>query len=319
MPQNQQPPGLHDVEICDAHHHLYDTEVRRYSIDDLRRDAAGLPVVRSVYVECGQHYLPDGPAEFRPTGETAWAASIAGGGPVAGIVGYADLSAPNIAAILSAHCEAGLGLFRGIRQGAAWDADPAIAMSHVTTRPGMAAEASYARGVAALAARGLICDMYVYFHQLAEVAALARRVPEATIVLNHLGGLLGVASYASAAVNVRQVWRAGLPVVAACPNVLVKVGGLGRPLAGTGWEKAAVQPAAAEVAAYWRADVLWAIGLFGPSRCIFESNFPVDRKSFSYRTCWQALGEIVSEFSPGERRAMFHDNAVRVYRLGDQP
>ena len=310
------PAASFGQPICDAHHHLFDTAKRRYALDDFRRDIAGLPVVKSVFVECGEHYHADGPTEYRPVGETSWVAGMDDGGLVAAIVGYADLSAANIADILAAHIEAGRGRFRGVRQGAAWDSAAGIAMTHVTTRPGMLNTAPYVRGVTALASAALVCDVYVYFHQLTEVARLARAV-DTTIVLNHLGGILGVGDYATNRSVVMQNWRAQLATVAACSNVHLKVGGLGRPLAGTGWNVADAQPDVDDVVVYWREDVLWAIELFGASRCIFESNFPVDRQSFSYATCWQTLDRIVADFSPGERQALFHDNAVRVYRLTD--
>ena len=311
------PLGI-DTNIVDAHHHLYESDSRTYSTDDFRHDAAGLPLVQSVYVECGEHYYTGGPEDLRCVGETDWVAGLSVDGLISGIVGYANLCGSSVSEVLAAHVESGGGRFRGIRQGTAWDADPNIHMSHVTTRPGMLVDPAFARGVAELVKQNLVCDVYVYFHQLLEVADLARAVPEATIVLNHLGGILGVGRYAAHRREVHEVWRTYMASVAVHPNVVLKVGGLGRPLAGLGWDEMTTHVNSAKVARYWMQDVLWAIGEFGSSRCMFESNFPVDKKSFSYSTCWNSFDLITSGCSQSERQDLFHDTAVSTYRLSNR-
>ncbi len=136
------------------------------------------------------------------------------------------------------------------------------------------------------------------------------------IVLNHIGGVLGVGSYAGRRDEVFQEWKRGIDEVAACPNVVVKLGGLGMPRSGFGWETRPAPPGSAELAETMGPYYLACIEKFGPNRCMFESNFPVDKASYSYGVVWNAFKRMTKGFSATERAALFHDTAARVYRLG---
>ena len=273
-------------------------------------------------------YRKDGPEEMRPVGETEFvqgiAAQSASGqyGPTAaaaGIVGHANLAlGPAVARVLEAHLAASPNRFRGIRHTCQWDASPEVKTATPAPPPGMLLDTNFRAGVACLRQYGLSFDAWLYHPQLPELALLARAVPDVPIILNHIGGVLGVGPYAGKRQEVFQVWKRGVAEVAACPNVVVKLGGLGMPRSGFGWHERPVPPTSKELAEAMAPYYLACIELFGPSRCMFESNFPVDKLSYSYAVLWNSFKRMTQNFSATERAALFHDTAVRVYRLPSQ-
>ena len=228
-----------------------------------------------------------------------------------------DLLAPDdLDALLDAHAEAGEGLFRGIRHAAAWDASDAIRPSHHHPPPHLYLDATFRRGFARLAARGLTFDAWLFHPQIPELTDLARAFPDASIILDHLGGPLGIGPYAGRRDDYFPEWRADMAGLATCPNVTVKLGGMAMPINGWDWHKTGAPDSAAFAAAqgdWYRA----AIDLFGPDRCMFESNFPVDRASLSYRTLWNGLKRIAAPYSEAEKDLMFRGTAARVYGIED--
>jgi predicted TIM-barrel fold metal-dependent hydrolase len=299
--------------LCDAHHHLWLRAGMEYLPADLAADIATVPqVVRTVFVECDAWYRDDGPEHLRPVGETEWV--VANAGPVVqGIVGTGDLRLGALAAeILDAHIDAGAGRFRGIRQRATWDAD--LRKADPDPGPGLLLDPAFRAGFEVLHALGLSFDAWLYFPQLPDLVDLARTYPGATIVLNHLGAPIVQGPYSDREATLAR-WRTLMADVAACPNVVLKVGGIGMPMFGTAWHRADVQPGPEEVAAHWGDAVRFCIDTFGPDRCMFESNFSVDRISMSYSTLWAAFDLMSDTYSPAERAALFHDTAVRAYRL----
>jgi L-fuconolactonase len=314
-------PGL---PICDPHHHLWDHPTSRYLLDELRQDTgAGHNLTRTVFVECGSSWRDGGPEAFRPVGETGFVAAAADesdrtaadGAVIAGIVGHADLRAPEIADVLAAHVEAGGGRFRGVRQVSAFDPSPDIRTSHTGPPPGLLADPAFGSGFDALGRAGLSFDAWLYHPQLGELADLARSHPDVPVVLDHLGGPLGIGPYAGRRAEVLEAWRAGMARVAACESVSLKLGGIGMPIFGLGWHRRESPPSSEELAGAWGDEIRWCIDRFGVDRCMFESNFPVDRQSCSYTVLWNAFQRIAADASPAERAALFHDTAVRVYRL----
>ena len=302
--------------ICDPHHHLWDlSPARHYVVADLRADLATVAnVTQTVFVECSAWYHQDGPEHLREVGETEWVASNTDA-VVAGIVGATDLRLGSKTEVaLHAHLDAAHGRFRGIRHRATWDASPQIKPSIPDSGPGLLRDPACRRGMAVLRSLGLVFDAWVYFPQLPDVVDLARTFPDLTIVLNHLGGPITLGPYHDRAAMLDR-WRTLMTDVAACPNVVLKIGGIGMPIYGVPWSKQATAPAADEVAAFWRAPVQWCIEAFGAQRCMFESNFPVDRLSMSYATLWEAFDLLSTTCSPAERSALFHDTAVTTYRL----
>ncbi len=317
------------VPICDPHHHLWDHPGSRYLLAELRADtSAGHNVVSTVFVECMSGYRSDGPPELRPVGETEFVADIAAasaqsraeGAVIGGIVGFADLTLGEaVAPVLDAHVEAGIGLFRGIRHAATFDTSPDIRNGHTDPPPGLLADEAFGRGLATLGAKGLTFDAWVYHHQLAEVADLARRHPDVPIVLDHLGGPLGIGPYTGRRDEVLEDWRAAMIDVAACPNVSLKLGGIGMSMFGLGFHRRDEPPSSDDLAAAWGEPIRWCIERFGVDRAMFESNFPVDRRSCSYTVLWNAFQKITAGASEEERRALFHDTAARFYRVEVSP
>lgn len=312
-----------DLPICDAHHHLWDDAGHTgtpYPLATLLADtASGHRVLRTVFVECHAHYLVDGPVELRPVGEVRYVAAAAersatlGGAEIAAIVGHADLAlgAP-VGAVLDALDAAGGGRFRGVRHTTAHDPSP---MNNAASRAGLMADDDFRRGVDALGARGHSFDAFCFHPQLDEFAALARACAGTTIVLNHLGVPIAGGPYRGRSDEVRAHWRSALRHVAGCPNVVVKLGGITRPLSGDRWDRRGVPASSQEIVAAWGDDIRFVIDTFGPARCMFESNFPVDASAVGYVALWNAFKQIAAPFTAAERVDLFHDTAARAYRL----
>ena len=318
-----------DLPIIDPHHHLWDHKRHRYLLDELRADTgSGHRIVATVFVDCVAFYRADGPAALRPVGETEFAngvAAVCASGTCgelracAGIVGHADLTLGAAARdVLLAHIAAGGGAgarFKGIRHAGGWDASPLIHNSHTKPPPGLYGDATFRLGFGQLAPLGLSFEAWQYHPQLPEVTALARAFPETSIILNHLGGPLGVGPYAGQADQTFAQWRTHLADLATCPNVSVKLGGLGMRIGMFDHHAWPVPPTSQQVADAWRPWVETVITLFGAQRCMFESNFPVDKGSTSYAVLWNAFKRIAAGASADDKAALFDGTARRVYKL----
>ena len=324
----QEPTLEPQLPICDPHHHFWDGRLQsipypRYLLHELVADVASGHNVRStVFVEARSMYRPDGPAEMRPVGEVEFvqglaAASASGNyGPsraAAAIVGHADLKlGDGVARVLDALQAASPNRFRGIRHNVTWSPDPTLDNRE---SEGILANDSFRQGAQVLARRGLTLDTMLSFPQLPELAGFARAAPDLTIILNHIGGISRVGIYANRDDEVLPAWRRGIAAVAACPNVTVKLGGLGMPRLGFGWHSRNIPIGSEELAESMSPFMTYCIEQFGPSRCMFESNFPPDKVSYSYNVMYNAFKRLSREYSPAERAAMFHDTAARVYRI----
>ena len=317
-----------DLPICDPHHHLWHYPDNRYLLEDLLADiGAGHRVESTVFVECAAFYRARGPEAFRFVGETEFVAGVAAMadsgryGPVRaceGIVGRADLSLGEaVDAVLKAHIAAGGGRFRGIRHAGGWDASDAIRNSHTEPPQHLYADPKFREGFARLAANGLSFEAWQYHPQLPDVIDLARAFPDTKIMLNHVGGPLGVGPYAGRRDEIFAGWRDHIRELAACPNVFVKLGGLGMSVYGFGFHKRAQLPGSAELAEAWRPYIETCIEAFGTHRGVFESNFPVDKVSCSYDTLWNAFKRITAGASADEKARLYRDNARAFYRLAD--
>jgi L-fuconolactonase len=316
-------PGL---PIIDPHHHLWDRPGWRYLLDELLADTGtGHNIIATVFVQARAMVRATGPEELRPVGETEFvngvaamsASGIYGKTKVcAGIVGHADLTlGTRVEPVLAAHIRAGGDRFRGIRHITAWDGDDSIRNPAYSPPPGLLADKAFRDGFAVLCRLGLSFDAWLYHPQIKELTDLARAFPDARIVLNHVGGPIGIGPYAAKRKEVFAAWTASIKALAACPNVCVKVGGLGMRMGGFGFHEKAEPPSSGTLAAAWRPYVETCIEAFGPSRCMFESNFPVDKGSYSYPVFWNACKLLAKAASHGEKADLFAGTAARFYRL----
>lgn len=312
--------------IIDAHCHLWNRETQRYVLEDIRQDLAdGHNVIATVFNECASGYLDDGPLPLRPVGETRYITSLAGPLPLgngsncqinAGIVGFADLTlGDEVTAVLAAHVEAGGDRFKGIRHATQQDARGVVKTTRIA-QPGVMGTAAFRAGFARLGDFGLSFDSWLYFSQIPELADLARSFPDTPIVLCHLGGPLGLGAYAQERNEVFAAWSRDIRALAACPNVALKIGGMGMALFGFGFHEQPAPPASRDLASLWRPFFETAVDAFGPGRCMFESNFPVDKESYSYRTLWNAFKRLSADCSEAEKQQLFSETARQFYRLG---
>lgn len=309
------------ARIVDPHHHLWPVGgALPYGLAELEADTgSGHRIENTVFVECRAAYRTTGPAHLAPVGETQFVASEATGSRnplIAGIVAHADLTdGDRLDEVLDAHGEAGLGLLRGIRHAGARDPHPEALMIPGRAPAGLYADEAFRAGVAHLGRRDLTYDTWHYHHQNRDFAALARAVPGTTLVLDHFGTPLGVGAYADRREEIFEQWTLDIAEIARCENVVAKLGGLAMPDNGFGWHQAPRPPTSDDLVAAQRRYYLHTIDCFGPNRCMFESNFPVDRFSLSYRVVWNGFKKMVADFSADERDAMFFGTASRVYRL----
>ena len=315
-----------DLPIVDTHHHLWHRPDHRYLLDELLADLdTGHRIDATVFVECHAMYRQDGPEAMRPVGETEFVAGIAAMcassryGPTrvaAGIVGFADLTlGDRVEPVLEAHVRAGGGRFRGVRHSAAWDASPVIGNSATATGPHLMRRPEFRAGLARLTALGLSLDAWAFHPQMADTIELARACPDARIVVGHVGGPLGYGPYAGKRDEVFRTWRAGIDELATCPNVVMKLGGMMMRLAAFDYGAAPAPPTSTELAALWRPYIEPCIERFGAARCMFESNFPVEKMGIGWVALWNALKRIAAGASADEKAALFHGTARRVYRL----
>lgn len=303
-----------DLPIVDAHHHFYDRPGWQYLEDDYTADIrSGHSIGASVCVQGLTRYRTTGPEELRPVGETDYVAQAQ---TVAGIVGYADLRrGAAVRDVLEAHVAAGRGRFRGVRHLTTWDADASLA-NPVTAAPrGLLLDSAYRAGLAQLAPLGLSYDAWLFFPQLPELIDTARAFPDTAIVVDHCGGIVRIGAYQQSPHEVFERWSASMRELARLPNVHVKLGGLGMRINGFGFDQRETPPSSAILAETWKPWIETCIEAFGADRCMFESNFPVDKGSYSYAVGWNAFKRLTAKYSPTERKALFAGTATRVYRL----
>ena len=322
-----------DLPIIDPHHHLWDARGShyvqdRYLMDEMAADvSSGHNIVSTVFIECGAMFRKDGPEHMRCVGETEFvngiAAMSASGlyGPTriaAGIVGTAPLRQGDkpSAEALDAQIAAGNGRFRGIRVGATWDASPDVGNHRTEPPEGMYLDATFRAGFKHLAWRDLTFEAWCFHPQLPGLVDLAKAFPDNTIILDHFGGPIGVGPYAGREDEVFETWRKNIGPLAECPNVMAKLGGLVMEVNGFGWQDRPKPPSSQELMERTRRYYEHTIDIFGVNRCMFESNFPVDKVACSYNVLWNSFKRLTEGYSDADKAALYHDTAARVYRLG---
>ncbi len=340
-------PGL---PIVDPHHHLWDLRpllpafpqphhpflaaiagAAYYTFDALRADTqSGHAVMGTVFMECGAFYDSSRDAAMKPVGEVEFAGGVAAQGasglygdyrPCAAIVGHADLTLGDaVRPVIEALIAAGNGRFKGIRHAGASDADPDVLGPPFHAPQGLYGSDAFREGFAAYAKQGLTFDAWLLEPQLGDLLDLARAFSEQTIVLDHCGSPLGIASYRGTLPENFERWRANIRAIAECPNVSVKLGGLamafcGMPEDGPFDRRAEGECGSETLARLWKPYIETCIEAFGPRRAMFESNYPVDRWGASYPVLWNAFKRLAANASDDEKRALFAGTAARIYGI----
>ncbi|MCC7367140.1 MAG: amidohydrolase [Chloroflexi bacterium] len=317
-----------ELPIVDPHHHLWDVPDwdTRYLLDELLADLnTGHTITATVFLQCWSMHRAGGPEAMQPVGETEFvngiAAMSASGnyGPTrvcAGIVGFADLLlGAHVQEVLEAHIQAAGGpggRFKGIRHAVAWDAEVGASAQ---VQPGLLGDPTFREGFSRLAPLGLSFDAWLYHPQLDELTALARAYPDTPIVLNHIGAPLGVGPYAGRRDEVFQTWAQSIRELATCQNVHVKLGGMGMGRYGNGFHELPRPPSSEALAAACQPYVDTCVEAFGSARCMFESNFPVDKGAYPYAAYWNACKRLAQGASASVKADLFRDTATRFYRL----
>lgn len=313
------------LPIIDPHHHLWVEAGVPYLLDELLADLGeGHRIDATVFVQAHYAYRAGGPAHLAPVGETEAIAAIAveaarrgaATAVAAGIVAHADLMLGDaVEQVLAAHADVAHGRLRGIRHSVSRDE---LFPDGIVLRPspaGMLSDAAYRAGLARVKAAGLVYDAMLYHRQIPELTALARAMPDLPIILDHIGCIIGVGPYAGRAEENFQRWSQDMADLAHCPNVRVKIGGFGMIICGARWHERDAPPSSIELADAWRPTVDRCIELFGADRCMFESNFPVDKAMYSYGTLWNAFKRLTVGASDTEKHALFAGTATASYGL----
>ncbi|MGB3624411.1 MAG: amidohydrolase family protein [Henriciella sp.] len=317
-----------DREIVDPHHHLWPKDNPAgivYDLEELWSDTEdGHNVTQTIFMECGAAYRPDGPDHLKPIGETEFVTNAAirasedkRKASIAGFIGHGDLRLPvdTLDEVLDAHIVASEGLFRGIRHAGPFDRASDGFRIKPRAPEGLYKDENFRRGVAHLGQRGMTYDTWNYHTQILDFADLAAAAPGTTMILDHFGTPLGVGPYEGSHEANFPKWKEDVAAVAENPNVFAKLGGLAMPDNGFGWDKRDTPATSDEIVEAHAPYYHHMIKCFGAERCMFESNFPVDRLSLSYRVYWNAMKKIAADYSELEQQAMFSRVARQVYRI----
>jgi L-fuconolactonase len=317
-----------DLPIIDPHHHFWDQPHRgRYLLHELLDDiGGGHNIVSTVFLECRAMYRKDGPKEMAALGEVEFVAGLAamsasgGFGPcrvAEGIVSGGDLSVgAKVRELFEAQKVAAGGRLRGMRHGVAWDEHKEISDHASRVVPlHQVMDPKFREGFAQLAPLGMSFESWQYHPQLPDAIDLARSFPDTTIILNHVGGVLGVGPYSGKREEIRTEWRKNIVEMAKCPNVYCKLGGVGMVSFGFDFHERDLPPTSEELAEAWRQYIEPCIEAFGVDRCMFESNFPPDKQSGGYTELWNAFKRITKNATPAEKTALYSGTAAKVYRL----
>ncbi|CAJ1371011.1 unnamed protein product [Effrenium voratum] len=279
---------------------------------DIQGNGRGHTVVGTLFVESGWQ-TPGAEPAMAKVKEADMATDLHKQFPklCQGIVAAVDLG-------LGAEVEPALAYYqknpmvKAIRHGVAFSADPAIFTPPQVTED-LAYDTKFREGLALLKQYGFVYETWNYHEQLEDIADLAKTFPEQTIVCDHLGMPLGLGHWKRE--EVFPNWQVLMEELAKCPNVFVKIGGLGQRFFGFGFDERLSPPSSDELAMAWQPYVEHCIKVFGVDRCIMESNFPIDKISCSYTVCFNALKKCVRSLSKEEKHKLFELNARRAYGL----
>ncbi len=324
----KEAPVEPDYPVIDPHHHLWLSNHRRefaYPIEDLGKDVrTGHNILATVFIQCLSMYRETGPEHLKPVGETEWIDSIAtdfgSRNPqdaklCAGIVGHVDFRlSEHVDEALEAHKSAS-ARFRGIRQGASWSDDAEITQNRVIGQQHLYMDPAFRKGFSRLSKHDLTFDAWLFHDQLPELIDLARAFPDTRIALDHIGAPLGLGRWANQKEQVFADWKKSIKALAALPNMHVKLGGTVMPMFGFNWESRPLPPSSDELVKAVGHFFEVAIEAFTPARCMFESNFPVDKIACAYVPLWNSFKKIAARYSASEKADLLHGTAKRFYHL----
>ncbi|MBB33377.1 MAG: amidohydrolase [Acidimicrobiaceae bacterium] len=320
----EETPVDANLRIVDPHHHLWDRGGSRYLAEELHEDTSkGHNVTNTVFIECKAEYRRNSQERFRSLGETEFVVKEAerleefSETKISGIVGFVDLGlGEELEEVLVAHDRSSYGLMRGVRHATAWSDDPEISIAHTKPTKGVMGSKLFLKGVSKLSEFDFSFDAWLYFNQLPELLYLARVTPETNIVINHLAAPLKIGKWAETPQEVDEIWRSNLQELANCENVYLKIGGIGMDnYFANDWVNQTKPPTSDEVASVWKEKILWCIELFGTHRCMFESNYPVDRQTLPYSVIWNCFQKVTDSFTESEKSDLFSSTACTVYRI----
>ena len=320
----EETPVDPNLRIVDPHHHLWDRGGSRYLAEELHEDTSkGHNVTNTVFIECKAEYRRNSQERFQSLGETEFVAKEAerleefSETKISGIVGFVDLGlGEELEEVLVAHDRSSYGLMRGVRHATAWSDDPEISIAHTKPTKGVMGSKLFLKGVSKLSEFDFSFDAWLYFNQLPELLYLARVTPETNIVINHLAAPLKIGKWAETPQEVDEIWRSNLQELANCENVYLKIGGIGMDnYFANDWVNQTKPPTSDEVASVWKEKILWCIELFGTHRCMFESNYPVDRLTLPYSVIWNCFQKVTDSFTESEKSDLFSSTACTVYRI----
>ncbi len=328
LARHREPIIEPELPIVDPHHHLWDRGYR-YLFDELLADTVSGHNIRStVFLQCRSMYREDAGPALAPLGETEFvngAAAMSASGLYgnarlcAGIVGFADLLlGAEVDRVLEAHLRVAGERFKGVRNSSVWDEDPSVKTVPGEIPRGLLLDGEFREGFSRLGRHGLTFDAWLFHHQIPDLIDLAQRFPATNVVLNHIGGPIGINAYANRREEVKRLWQDNIAALARCPNAYIKLGGMGMNVMGFAFDDRVQHkvPVSSEtLAAAWRPYIEHCIATFGVERSMFESNFPVDKRTCSYAVLWNAFKRLAANYSAPEKTALFSETARRFYRL----
>tara|TARA_Y100000991_G_scaffold214129_1_gene201207 strand:+ start:324 stop:1352 length:1029 start_codon:yes stop_codon:yes gene_type:complete len=322
-----------EQRIIDPHHHLWpgvssdsSENSNQYLLEDLWADtSSGHNVTNTVFIDCSQCYWNSTDQALNPVGETEFVKKIADESKadpkqatISGIVGHVDmLLGFETERVLEKHLEIGQELFKGIRHAGGWDPHPDVRNSHHDACEGLYLQPNFLDGLQTLAKLGYVFEAWQYHHQIPQITELAKQFPDLVIILNHFSGPLGIGPYENKQADIFPQWQKDLKELSLHENVFAKLGGLAMPVNGFGFHIQDKPPTSDEFILKQKAYYETALEYFTPKRCMFESNFPVDKASISYSVLWNAFKKLATSYSASEKDQLFYKTASTVYRITD--
>ena len=328
--QHIEDPILPNFPIIDPHHHLWDVGFGRYYIEELLEDinSSGHNIEATVYIMSSSNtkiYAKDGLEEFKPLTEIEFATSEGKRADHipdnkvkvnASIVGSVDLTfGSKLEPVLEKAINISEGRLKGIRMLLASHSDPRISSGAVKSDLGLMLHPNFIDGAKCIQNADLSLDFWIYHTQLNEMEKIARALPDLTIILNHVGGPIHLGEYEGKQAVTHREWRSAMIRLSRIHNINVKLGGLGMAVNGAKFHNDKIPPNSVQLSDVWKPWIYETIDMFGFDRCMFESNFPVDKGSCSYGTLWNAFKILATDMSDDEKNKLFSKNAARIYKI----